>query len=748
MATAKNTRFDFKGRDGNYAPLMMEQFMSFLLEKKLIYDLSTEQFLNIEEGGVKNSKRIVDLYTPKEKKLHANEIENNEVPYIKPGTTVYLPNDSITAEMQKILGSDIFLEQTEFNAFWTEVQQALLKDSGYVPFDAIAESTYLSVKGNTGIIGALSAQVKALNIRIWVYVRALGKMFDISPWVVNCSTSKDKSAGSFSIEVSYTSTLQVDSYGNEFVNQESLMNQERKLNQDWFSKFVQNNDLIFIRFEQLKMERYADMALAPTNNKTYEVPVSDLGTVNTVTDEKTGETKDIPLIWDMLGLVDSVRVDYSSNINNYSIQIEGRDYTKLFVEDGSYFIPLKFVEGSPDQWFYGGDPESAWFKRNMITGAYDYYFAYSFQRIANVIWFVINQLSSIGIVDDSLFASCAKITEKLPVETGDDKYKQKDNKVKGIWQMVRVFVDEALEDRRIVDRSLVNPEGTLLDFFNKVCQEPFVEFWGDTYMNEFDLIVRQPPFTGKAVKDVINSESYITIASQDLLSLSLQYDDRVYAWYRIMPQNAMMGNSQFSSLAFVPIIFFNEYCELYGNKRCITNDIYISEKSFMGRNGSQNLNTLSQALVNDLLFVIETSAYLPFTRKGTITINGDRRIKVGTFIFLEATNELFYVTAVTNTATFGNEAVDRTTIVTVERGMLVDLIDGENSYFNIVNLEGLKKEIAERGRSNNTGVQVRSLTSSENNTVTSFKNGNGLNTSVFRYFVNRQKFQEDAKFED
>lgn len=748
MATAKNTRFDFKGRDGNYAPLMMEQFMSFLLEKKLIYDLSTEQFLNVEEGGIKNSKRIVDLYTPKEKKLHANEIENNEVPYIKPGTTVYLPNDSITAEMQKILGSDIFLEQTEFNAFWTEVQQALLKDSGYVPFDAIAESTYLSVKGNTGIIGALSAQVKALNIRIWVYVRALGKMFDISPWVVNCSTSKDKSAGSFSIEVSYTSTLQVDSYGNEFVNQESLMNQERKLNQDWFSKFVQNNDLIFIRFEQLKMERYADMALAPTNNKTYEVPVSDLGTVNTVTDEKTGETKDIPLIWDMLGLVDSVRVDYSSNINNYSIQIEGRDYTKLFVEDGSYFIPLKFVEGSPDQWFYGGDPESAWFKRNMITGAYDYYFAYSFQRIANVIWFVINQLSSIGIVDDSLFASCAKITEKLPVETGDDKYKQKDNKVKGIWQMVRVFVDEALEDRRIVDRSLVNPEGTLLDFFNKVCQEPFVEFWGDTYMNEFDLIVRQPPFTGKAVKDVINSESYITIASQDLLSLSLQYDDRVYAWYRIMPQNAMMGNSQFSSLAFVPIIFFNEYCELYGNKRCITNDIYISEKSFMGRNGSQNLNTLSQALVNDLLFVIETSAYLPFTRKGTITINGDRRIKVGTFIFLEATNELFYVTAVTNTATFGNEAVDRTTIVTVERGMLVDLIDGENSYFNIVNLEGLKKEIAERGRSNNTGVQVRSLTSSENNTVTSFKNGNGLNTSVFRYFVNRQKFQEDAKFED
>lgn len=34
MATAKNTRFDFKGRDGNYAPLMMEQFMSFFIGEK------------------------------------------------------------------------------------------------------------------------------------------------------------------------------------------------------------------------------------------------------------------------------------------------------------------------------------------------------------------------------------------------------------------------------------------------------------------------------------------------------------------------------------------------------------------------------------------------------------------------------------------------------------------------------------------------------------------------------------------
>ena len=102
------------------------------------------------------------------------------------------------------------------------------------------------------------------------------------------------------------------------------------------------------------------------------------------------------------------------------------------------------------------------------------------------------------------------------------------------------------------------------------------------------------------------------------MNLDVAYDDRVYAWYRIMPQNSMMGNSQFSSLAFVPIIFFNEYCEMYGNKRCITNDVYLSERSLKGSDMGKNLNTLSQGLLNDLLFVVETNAYFRLLAKGLL----------------------------------------------------------------------------------------------------------------------------------
>ena len=126
----------------------------------------------------------------------------------------------------------------------------------------------------------------------------------------------------------------------------------------------------------------------------------------------------------MMGLIDTVSTNVDSESTDYSVSISGRDLMKLLVEDGSYFIPLKFVEGSPDRWFYGGDPESSWFKRNMVTGSYDYYFAYEFQQIDTVSSFIVNQLSNIGIVPNSLFSHCAKRPD-----------------AKGVWQMITLWVD-------------------------------------------------------------------------------------------------------------------------------------------------------------------------------------------------------------------------------------------------------------------------------------------------------------------
>mgnify|MGYP000926099721 FL=1 len=385
--------------------------------------------------------------------------------------------------------------------------------------------------------------------------------------------------------------------------------------------------------------------------------------------------------WDMIGLVDTVSMSANFENTDYSVTISGRDLGKLFIEDGSYFIPLKYVEGSKDRWFYGGNPETSWFKRNCINGNFDYCFMYEFQKIKNYLWFIIDQLSCIEIVDSQALSSCALREKKLSIELSEKDSKEINNEVNGIWKIIQAYVDPTLEDRRIVDRSLINPEGTLLDLIHKICQEPFVEVFGDTWGSGYELIVRQPPFTQTAIKKIIEGNKFlIFIDSIDVLSMDLSYDDRAYSWYRLMPQNGWTGNNLYSSLAWVPIIFFEEFTKRFGNSRCIINDIYISEESLKGYDSEGKLSNLSKKLLNDLLFVVETSAYLPFTRKGTITINGDRRIKVGTFVFLAVTGEIFYVKSVSNSISFTNGNIERTTTIEVERGMLREYID---KYFQL-----------------------------------------------------------------
>lgn len=704
----------FKGIEDSREPATIQDFLDDLKKQGYQEDLTVDDFLKFTDGHLTNAEIIINSYSPQMKEKYKSEIEQNKPPLIMVGTWYAIPNKQITAELQEIFASDLFMRQySSFSAFWSTKQKELMKDPEYVPWDSPTNNgdsssskpindSYVAKKraaasGSGDENKEYHVQMRALNIKVWVYSRAFNKVYDISSWIRTCSTNKDISMGTFSMELVPTDTLTIQTFGEDFANHFNITDKRGSIHRDWFSKFIQNNDMIFIRFEKLKKEKYEDMG--KRQSSTHIVEPSELND---------------KLIWDMMGLIDTVSTNVDSESTDYSVSISGRDLMKLLVEDGSYFIPLKFVEGSPDRWFYGGDPESSWFKRNMVTGSYDYYFAYEFQRIDTVSSFIVNQLSNIGIVPNSLFSHCAKRPD-----------------AKGVWQMITLWVDGQLSDRRIVDRSLTNPEGTLLDFFNKICQQPFVEFWGDTWGNEFDLMIRQPPFTKTAIQNVVNSKEFIGIEPKDLLSFSLEYDNRAYAWYRIMPQNALTGSSQFSSLALVPIIFLNEYVERFGNKRFITNDIYLSEKSLKGKNDEKNNNTMSQALLNDLLYVVETTSYLPFTRKGTITINGDRRIKVGTFVILESTQELFYVTAVNNTITFTNDVIDRVTVLTVERGMLLEYItNAAKNYFNIVEIDGIRADIQKRDPKHKDDVIAPSSTKF------------GVNIDVFNFFLERKMFKD------
>lgn len=701
--------------------VMLQDFLKFLKDQKhLEFEGAVDDFLGFGKDidGVTNQDYILRNANPSIIK-EWNDNNGGKPDRIFPGTTFVVPNRGLTTELQTKYGSDTFLEQKNFTIFWSDYQKEILEDSSYVAFDSTDRVNSLDILGEGRKQTGCSVLRKNINCQVWVYVRALDTIVDISPWVLEMSTSKGMDVGSFTIQLIPTSqdlvTASTNSYG-EVIEHFSLTDvdefgdwDKNLVRNDWFTKYIQANDIVFLRYEVLKMESGSVRELKSSQaNKKFRKSPSDLA---------TGK------MWDMIGLVDTNTVQVNFSNTDYQIQLQGRDFMKLFVEDGSYFMPLTFIQGSPDRWFWGGDKESGPYRRNFIEGAYQFLELYEFQRIDSYAGFILNQLVNVGIVPDSLFTPSQKRTElyEVPAE------KKQDSKITGVWKIIRAFFDEQLSDRRVVDYSLASPEGTLMDLFNKICQQPFVEFWGDTWGDEFDIIIRQPPFTRSAIEAIYNGGEYITVGSESLLQMSLSYDSRVYGWYRIMPQNSFLGKSEYSSLAFVPIVMLDEFIDRFGNKRCITNDIYLSMKAFNGRGEEGNVNTLSQALINDLLFTIETTMYLPFTRKGRITINGDRRIKAGTFIVLEPTRELFYVNSVENSISFSGNMVDRVTVLTVERGMRLDCIKGESgrkSYFDIVDIEGLR------------GAMYKGIANQENESP----NRATVNKDVFDYFLERKFF--------
>lgn len=667
--------------------------------------MAPREFQKLTDGDRSNFDRIVERLDPSEKMKYQEQIGAEKDPYspvIRFNTTILIPVQQFGAVVDGLNQTELFLKDvTDFKMYWTDEQRKLMEDPLYVPFDEDIDS------GTDGAMRALLR--KAVNVRVWIYMRSKDKIYDVSPLVMACNTDKSFDSGNFSIEVApITDETQIGKGLNQF----SIRSKDGKTVQDFFSKYVQQNDVVFIRFEQLKKD-------SKIGTEGYDYGAGEVA--------KSKLTKD--LIWDMIGLVDKNTQNVIAENSEYSVSITGRDLMKVLIEDGSYFIPLKYVEGSQDRWFYGGSMESTWYKRNVVTGDFNYLMNSTFMTIKNMAWSVIDVLSNLGIVPDDLFSACARRTKRYMDEKG-----LTEGEVRGIWRIIQMWVDPVLEEegREIVDRSLIKSEGTLMDLMKKVCQDPFVEFWGDTWNCGFELIARKPPFSKSSIQDVLSSNTFIEIRDVDLINTQLFFDDRAYAWFRIIPQNTLVGKNNFMSLAYVPIIYLDKYVEHFGNKRLVTNDVYIPEdwtddsvrSDESGEETTKKrprLTPLQKALLRDLLFVIEINAYLPFTRRGTIVLNGDRRIKVGTFVKLGPTDELFYVTSVNQSAVFSGDGVDRTTTLTVERGMRVDLITNtEHNYFNIVNIEGLRTAIE--------------------NTVDEQEQVAALNSDVFDYFLKRKMY--------
>lgn len=701
-----------------------------------------EDFLNYDgDTGISNLDSIYNKYTDSEKEENTKDVS---IELLKVNTNLLIPKTLLNKEILSISGINQFLEQGDFKAFYGKALLQLLNDPLYRPK---IRYKYNEQESFTSLFPHAS---------VWIYVGSLNSILNVTPYIININTNITKQGGTFNLTLPPVVNLKDDDlykFNDEFYSNNNLLGGiTGENNEFFFHKVIQDNDIVFIKFEKLEIER---------NERLEDFVLSKSVLANQ--------------IYDMIGLVDVNSRSTSFSNNDVVISITGRDFAKLLIDDGSYFFPLLYIEGSEDT-FVNIQDDRKFLQRTFVTGKYDSLFSYSLRSIRTTMQFIINQLSNLGVVDKDvdLFSSYGERRTKVyriegysekPDETAflkaptEKEIKLGEALHSGVWQIIKLLVDENVEDRRVADPSISQPDGSLINQFNKLCQEPFVEFFGDTYGDFYNFIVRQPPFTKSQILSFIDGvasdsnsvideneglnidtsllekrdvDNVITIDPSDIIMESLQWErDQIYGWYEIKPQGAFIGQANNMSLAYIPIVYFPEYVNKWGCRRLSTVTNYISYNALTGKDSEVNRDLFKEAIINDYKYIIDSNIYLPFTRKGSITINGDRRIKRGTWIRHGGTNEIYYVESVSNNFEISNSSIDRTTTIVVNRGMKEKYIRGDITYFDIADTDFIRDVLIEKLTTpGSTQVKPR----------INVKSNFGINKEVFDFFYNRQQF--------
>lgn len=715
---------------------------SFISEYLILFDA------NASESPVKtadelfvfeeNNVRIFSQYTLEEKEQNNNEASQN---LIKFGTLIKVPKENLAKEILPNAGN-LAVDLRDINLGMPKEILDIFQNKDYVPFQQISED---DKQGATFLGNAYRINN---NINVWCYCKALGKdgqagvMVNLTPFIDTISTNVVESGGSFVMSLAALTCEYDEEQGwimtkgvyNEYAYRDkiSMLARDSSLYQKdgefkqkkfFFHHIVQPNDLIFIQFETLKNEekvRNFDPQFVSSLNNFYP------------TQSPAGR------FYDMIGLVDVCTKKYSPENTEVTIEIQGRDLMKMIIDDGCYIYPLDYARGF--------DPNSGQ-AINRVLGKELYFFkSFVDVTVGYLANFVLNLLSNISVIkDDQLFAGWGdrrsyrydiiqqsnEVLSKNPTMsdketlsaqgtankgqiTKDDQILKKP--AEGLWQIVKLAIDPNVTKLRLVDTSITDYQGSLLNYMNKICQKPFCEFRGDTIGDQYYFTIFKPPYTQDAFLEAFDKQGQIEIQEDQIVEEDLFFDDSdIYSWYRIRPSGSFIDKSVGDYIASELTVWFEELAELFGAKAYDVSTIYGQ----IYNTGTSKQEELVTQFKRDLIYLIETTIYLPFTRKGVITIcPPDRRIKRGMVIRHKGTDEIFYVDGVTNTASVGNSSVERLTTITVSRGMVEQFARNRTtpssqrnindvydinvmSYFNLVNFNlDLAKDTSKTSASN------------------------------------------------
>lgn len=559
-----------------------------------------------------------------------------------------------------------------------------------------SDSTMLSelnVISNNNLV-----KISTPSINVWLYSTVAHKIFNLSSMIDSITVSNNLKGSSFSFNLV---DLEIDSSSKVF-----------KYTSREILKFFSRNDLVFIKFGIID-KKYLDYSI---------VDLDALGSPESV----SGQDK----IYDLIGLVDSIPHSISATNTSAEIVISGRDFTKALQDDEAKFFPLCLASSLASNMFMGSSSNGMGNKlvRRSFQGDYYEMFKYTPSSLGVIFRRYLSLLSNMGVVPDSK-------SEDLFSSYGERRvYRDLEKKAlqSGIFQIIYVVMDEVVEQRKILDPNVASPDGSFSALFSNLCHYPLVEWYTETTNNFFSIIIRQPPFTKKLYEQYLQ-DICVSIYNNTIIDVNVDYETEFYTWYQLEPRGNFLGTTNSVALDYLPVIQLDEYIGCWGSKPFHLVSNYLDSNTPSDK--EVDLTHMHEKSIEDLLTIIEATAYLPFTHTGTITLSTiDRRVKKGRYIYVELLEETFYVDNVTFTASSNSNSIEGTTVISVSRGMKISHSYRNSnmktplkySYFDIINIDYMRHILYK----NYALKEVNPKTFSED---TSF-----INRDAFNYFYNRE----------
>lgn len=625
----------------------------------------------------KNKTSIEKRYTPRER----DEGEANEDD-VRIGTLLVVPKvlHEILTDGYEAAWREPQLQafRTDYSGFMGAKIEALIKNSSFRPITYTDNSNYIK------------QQVKPT---VLVWVSAIKKLLDVTPYLTVVNTFNGDGGGNFSFnltpifpellvstELASLTSQNETRYGRDEINAmyAALKNQsdgsyhKQSIQQDIIYKSLaiagqrrgmddnpigrtvweimfQPNDMVFIKHEQIVIE-------------VVEKPIKFKG--STLADAENYQ-------WAMIGFIDKSDITMTPQ-GMYSTSVTGRDFSKFLLEDGVFFFPLgEDTEERSDSYMANVTPaDRANPNYTRLFGKIQDITLYTHQRVQVLMDYVFEKFNTITVVDERDVSHITKSDRR------------------GAWKYTETIYSE-VGGRLITDDSFATDQGSMQNFLDKVAQKPFLEIMSDTYGDRFYWIVRQPPWSKTSYinqYELANEGAGIVVKSDAIREINVNYDDQnSYAWYRLQPKAYLFGNETLTNFAF-PAVYFPEFALKYGVKSLDVTSTYLDYGT-----ANSGVNSAYLAGLRDLKYLIETHAHLPFTKKGTLALEGYSTIRRGMVIYVQPIDMYFYVEGVGDTTKVQENQTDRLTTVQVSRGIRGAHYD---KYFQLIDFGNQDNEVS------------------------------------------------------